>query len=248
MIRSIKAITITLERELYDFYKNILHYFLRSMLTPMLYLFVIGVGLGSFIYMPDYSSYVQFLIPGILMMATVQVTHNHLSFEVLAARTYEKYLELLTMVAPIHPYEAVIGYILAGVIIAIFNVSVFLIPVYLFLSIELPLITLFIFTVGLGILFSATGFSVGMYFDDPHHLSIFNSIVITAFSFLCGVFFPLSVYPDPLRFIIGLFPLTQAIEGIRGCGNLYLQIIYVWVSAIVAVFIAILIFKKKMII
>ena len=109
MIRSVKAITITLERELYDFYKNILHYSLRSLLTPILYLFVIGVGLGSFIRMPDNTSYIQFLIPGVLMMATVQVTHNHLSFEVLAARTYEKYLELLTMVAPIHPYEAVIG-------------------------------------------------------------------------------------------------------------------------------------------
>ena len=249
MIRALKAITITFERELYDFYNNLFHYSLRSLLTPTLYLLVIGIGLGSIVHMSDDSSYIQFLIPGILMMATAQVTHLHLGFEVLAARTYEKYLELLTMVAPIRPYEAVIGYILTGVMIALFNVAIFLIPVYLFFhSTFLSLPLLFVFTVGLGILFSATGFSAGIYFDDPHHLSIVNSLVITPLSFLCGVFFPLELYPEQIRLLVELVPLTQAIEGLRGNGILLFQVGYVWLIAIIAVLLAIGIFKRKMII
>ncbi len=249
MIRALRAITITFERELYDFYKNIFHYSLRSLLTPMLYLLVIGIGLGSMVRMPGGTPYIQFLIPGILMMSTAQVTHLHLSFEVLAARTYEKYLELLTMVAPIRPYEAVIGYILTGVMIAIFNVIIFLIPIYIFFRttfISLPL--LLVFTVGVGILFSATGFSAGIYFDDPHHLSIVNSLVITPLSFLCGVFFPLDFYPEQIRLLIELVPLTQAIEGLRGDGILLFQVGYVWITAIIAVVLAIVIFKRKMIV
>lgn len=249
MIRALRAVTITFERELYDFYKNLFHYSLRSLVTPTLYLLVIGIGLGSMVHMPDDISYIQFLIPGILMMTTAQVTHFHLGFEVLAARTYEKYLELLTMVAPIHPYEAVLGYILTGVMIALFNVIIFLIPVYIFFHstlISLPLLLLF--TVGLGILFSATGFSAGIYFDDPHHLSIVNSLIITPLSFLCGVFFPLDLYPKQIRLLVELVPLTQAIEGLRGNGILPFQIGYVWTTAVVAAVLAVLIFKRKMII
>ena len=50
-------------------------------------------------------------------------------------------------------YEAVIGYILTGVMIAIFNVIIFLIPIYIFFRttlVSLPL--LLVFTVGLGII------------------------------------------------------------------------------------------------
>ena len=109
-------------------------------------------------------------------------------------------------------YEAVIGYILTGIMIAIFNVIIFLIPVYIFFRstlVSLPL--LLVFTVGLGILFSATGFSAGIYFDDPHHRSIVNSLVITPLSFLCGVFFPLDLYPDKIRLLVELVPLKVCV-------------------------------------
>lgn len=249
IMRPLRAITVTFERELYDYYKNFLYYTLRNLITPTLYILVIGMGLGSMVHMSDDISYIQFLIPGILMMTIAQVTHHHFSFEVWAAKNYEKYLETLTMIAPIRPSEAVIGYLLAGVMIAIFTVISFLIPIYIFFRstlISLPLLLLF--TLGLGILFSATGFVTGIYFDDAHHLNIANSFIIIPLSFLCGVFFPLDLYPEPIRFLIELVPLTQAIEGLRGNAILLLQIGYVWITAVIAAIMAILVFKRKMII
>ncbi|MDW7990439.1 MAG: ABC transporter permease [Archaeoglobaceae archaeon] len=247
MIRSIKAITITLEREVYDFYRNFVHYALRSLLIPTLYIIVIGLGVGSMIYIEGIR-YLEFLIPGVLMMTVVQVTHFHLSFEVLAAKTYEKYLELLTMVAPIHPHEAILGYILSGVLISVFTVLIFLIPLYFFFQTTFaPLHIILLFTAGLGAFFSATGFIAGIYFEDPHRLNIVNSLIITPLSFLCGVFFPLDLYPEQIRILIEFVPLTQAIEALRGNGSLLFQILYIWLSAIAAFAISIAIFKKKMI-
>lgn len=245
--RAIQAALVTFEREIFDYRKNILFFTLRNLMQPMLFILVIGVGLGSLVDMPGNASYLQFLLPGILMMSVVQVTFQHFSFEIWSSKNHEKYLELLTMTAPIKPFEAVAGYLLAGMTIALFAVACFMLPLSLFLpSLKVSLPSVALMAAGLGLLFTAVGIITGVCVVDPHNLSTVSIFVTLPLTYLCGVFFPMDMYPEPVKRIIDLIPLTRAIDGLRGDGFPLCEIAYVWAFAVLAASITVIIFKRKM--
>lgn len=245
--RSFKAAMVTFEREIYDYRKNIFYFSLRNLIQPIFFVLVIGVGLGSLVDMPGRGSYLSFMLPGVLMMCVVQVTYQHFSSEIWMSKNHEKYLELLTMTAPIKPIEALAGYLLTGVVIGLFAVTCFLIPVVLFLpDFDIPLFSLLLFTMGLAIFFTAMGIIVGVRIVDPHNLTTVSIFITMPLTYLCGVFFPLDMYPEIVRWLIELIPLTQAIEGLRYGGFPLMQMIYVWSTAFLAALAATKIFERNM--
>lgn len=166
--RAVSASLVTFEREIYDYRKNIFYFALRNLIQPVFFVLVIGVGLGSMVNMPGQSSYLQFMLPGILMMCVVQVCYQHFSSEIWMSKNHEGYLELLTMAAPIKPREAVAGYLLTGIVIAFFAVLCFLLPVWLFLpGFQISLSVLILFTIGLALFFTSAGIVVGVSVLDP---------------------------------------------------------------------------------
>ncbi|MFZ2414952.1 MAG: ABC transporter permease [Minisyncoccia bacterium] len=245
--RAVKAALVTFEREIYDYRKNLFYFALRNLIQPAFFVLVIGIGLGSLVKMPGQSSYLQFMLPGILMMSVVQVCYQHFSFEIWAAKNHEKYLELLTMTAPIKLREAVAGYLLTGIVVAFFAVLCFLLPLWLFLpGFHISLAALILFTIGLALFFTSVGIIVGVSVLDPHNLTTVSIFVTMPLTYLCGVFFPLEMYPQPVRMLIEVIPLTQAIEGLRSGAFPLLEIAFVWTAAALAVVVATRIFEKNM--
>lgn len=245
--RSVSASLVTFEREIYDYRKNILFFALRNLLQPVFFVMVIGVGLGSMVKMPGREPYLQFMLPGILMMCVVQVCYQHFSSEIWMSKNHEGYLELLTMAAPIRPREAVAGYLLAGIVIAFFAVLCFLLPIWLFLpGFHISLSALILFTIGLALFFTSAGIVVGVSVLDPHNLATVSIFVTMPLTYLCGVFFPTDMYPPPLRVLIEAIPLTQAIEGLRSGTFPLFEIAFVWAAAAMAAFSAAVIFERKM--
>jgi ABC-type multidrug transport system permease subunit len=163
------------------------------------------------------------------------------------SKNHEGYLELLTMTAPIKPCEAVAGYLLTGIIIALFAVLCFLVPIWLFLpAFHISLPALILFTIGLGLFFASVGIVVGVSVLDPHNLTTISLFVTVPLTYLCGVFFPINMYPQPVRMLIEFIPLTQAIEGLRSGEFPLVEIVYVWAAATIAVLVAMWKFEKKM--
>ncbi|OPY51430.1 MAG: ABC-2 type transporter [Methanosaeta sp. PtaU1.Bin060] len=245
--RAVSASLVTFEREIYDYRKNLFYFALRNLVQPVFFVLVIGVGLGSMVNMPGRESYLSFMLPGILMMSVVQVTYQHFSSEIWMSKNHEGYLELLTMTAPIRPGEAVAGYLLTGIVVAFFAVLCFLLPVWLFLpGFRISLAALVLFTIGLALFFTSAGIVVGVKVLDPHNLTTVSIFVTMPLTYLCGVFFPLDMYPQPARVLVELIPLTQAIEGLRGGAFPFVEIGYVWAAAAVAVVFAVRMFEKNM--
>ncbi|NMC10611.1 MAG: ABC transporter permease, partial [Methanothrix sp.] len=202
---------------------------------------------GSMVSLPGRESYLSFMMPGILMMCVVQVCYQHFSSEIWMSKNHEGYLELLTMAAPINPREAVAGYLLTGIVVAFFAVSCFLLPVWLFLpGFQISLAALILFTIGLAIFFTSAGIVVGVSVLDPHNLTTVSIFVTMPLTYLCGVFFPLDMYPQPVRVLIGAIPLTQAIEGLRSGTFPLSEVAYVLAMAALAMIFAARCFEKNM--
>jgi len=245
--RAVLASFVTFEREIYDYRKNLFLFALRNLIQPVFFVLVIGVGLGSLVNLPGRESYLSFMMPGILMMCVVQVCYQHFSSEIWMSKNHEGYLELLTMAAPIKPHEAVAGYLLTGIVVAFFAVLCFLLPVWLFLpGFHISFSALILFTIGLALFFTSAGIVVGVTVLDPHNLTTVSIFVTMPLTYLCGVFFPLDMYPQPVRMLIEIIPLTQAIEGLRAGGVPLFEIAFVWISAILSVIVAANMFEKHM--
>lgn len=246
MHKPFRAIGVTCEYVLYDFLLHLPYFAARTLLGPALYLFALGLGVGTLTRIGG-SGYFEFILPGILMLTVMQVAYTHFSSEIWISRQVDKYLELLMMVAPIHPLEAVAGYLIAGVFISLFAVGCFLALAYLVLpglSVSLPWIIAF--GAGLGIFFTSLGIISGVSHTNPHHFSTTGVFILLPLSFLCGIFFPLDIYPKVVRLLVELIPLTQAVEGLRG-NNPLIRLLYVWCTGLLVVFLSAWVFKRRLV-
>lgn len=246
MHRLFQAVGVTCEYVLYDYLIHLPHFALRSLLAPALYLFAFGLGVGAFA-RPGSGDYFAYIFPGILMITVMQVCYTHFSGEIWISRKVDRYLDLLMMVAPIHPVEAVAGYMLAGVPITFFAVGCFLALACLVMQyLTLSLAWLAGFSAGLAVFFTSLGIISGVSHDDPHNFTATGTLILLPSSFLCGIFFPLDVYPEAVRFFIGIIPLTQAVEGLRSDAPLK-HLLYVWGVALFTAAVSARVFYRKIV-
>jgi ABC-type multidrug transport system permease subunit len=244
--RSIRAIGITCEYVLYDYLIHFPYFAVRTLLSPALYLFGFGLGVGA-LTRAGGSAYFEYIFPGVLMISVMQASYTHFSTEIWISRQVDKYLELLMMVAPIYPLEAVAGYLIAGTLISLFAAGCFVLMALLVVpGLTISLGWLFGFTVGLGIFFVSLGIISGVTHTDPHLFATTNTLIILPLSFLCGVFFPLDVFPKAIRFLLELIPLTQAVEGMRSSAPLK-HLLYVWVTALFTAVVSARVFHRKLV-
>ncbi|MFQ6118871.1 MAG: ABC transporter permease [Methanosarcinales archaeon] len=252
MIRSVKAVLAVWEREMYNYVKNIYLNSLRLVFEPLLFVLVFGIGVGSRVDMGEIS-YLEFMAPGVVFMVAMNNSYMTTSFRLLIARDWDKYLTT-TLTAPVTPSEIVMGYIFAGVTQAILASVIFIIILTSAFGINfgyIPLVMLFI--IATSAFFSSLGVILCMGVKDPHHLMILTSLIIIPMSFFCGIFFPIEDLPKWIIPIISAIPLTSAVQSARAISlslygpTIWLELGYVIISAIIAFFIGIFTFKKKVV-
>jgi ABC-2 type transport system permease protein len=244
--RSVRAVGVTCEYVLYDYLIHLPYFSVRTLLSPALYLFGFGLGVGTLMRTGS-SAYFVFIFTGVLMISVMQATYTHFSTEIMVARRGDKYLELLMMVAPISSLEAVAGYLFASIFISLFAAGCFIaVALLLVPGLNVALWWLLGFSTGLGVFFAALGIIIGVIFTDTKKFTTANTLILLPLSFLCGVFFPLDVFPQAIRYVLELIPLTQAVEGLRS-GTPLLHLLYVWVLALVMAVITAKVFKHKIV-
>jgi ABC-2 type transport system permease protein len=244
--RSVRAVGVTCEYVLYDYLIHLPYFSVRTLLSPALYLFGFGLGVGTLMRTGS-SAYFEFIFPGVLMISVMQATYTHFSTEIMVARRGDKYLELLMMVAPISSLEAVAGYLFASIFISLFAAGCFIaVALLLVPGLNVALWWLLGFSTGLGVFFAALGIIIGVIFTDTKKFTTANTLILLPLSFLCGVFFPLDVFPQAIRYVLELIPLTQVVEGLRS-GTPLLHLLYVWVLALVMAVITAKVFKHKIV-
>jgi ABC-2 type transport system permease protein len=251
--RPINVVLAVWERELYEYVNNLHVNAMRLAVEPLLFIFIIGMGLGNRVTMNNVS-YIEFLAPGILFMVVTNNSYMTISMRLMIARDWDKTLTN-ALTAPVKPLEIVLGYILAGITQASVASVIFIILMNYLLGISfgsLPLLGLFI--IATAAFFSSLGVIIAMWLDNPHHLMVVTSIVVVPMNFLCGIFIPISDLPEWIQPVIGAIPLTKAVQEARAIAlvtndpYLVQNLLYILVFTIAALFIGIYIFKRKVII
>lgn len=210
MMYGLKAV---LWREYLFFRRRLWTITTSSMVAPLLYLLAFGWGLGKTVNLNGVA-YIDFLVPGVVALSTMNVSFNAVATPTSIARLYDKTLEEY-LVAPITMLSFAMGKIIAGALRGLYAAAIILVIAFLF-GAHFQLNILFFILLFLNCLvFSSLGFLVALKIKSHPDMARFNSFIITPMIFICGTFFSLDRVPEILQFIINLLPLTPASHGLR---------------------------------
>ncbi len=185
-----------------------------SLIQPLLYLFVLGSGLGASSTMGG-SGYLHYIYPGVLGLSL-------LFSSVFAAMliVFDRQIGFLkaVLVAPVPRVAIALGKVLSGAIQALVPATILLLLLPL-LGMDLSLLAL-LELIGTMILaavtFSALGVATAARFRSTTVFPIIGNAVLLPMFFLSGALYPLDSAPTWLRWLAHIDPVAYAVDLMRG--------------------------------
>lgn len=213
-------------------------------LTPpvvnaLLYLLIFGALIGSRIREMGGIPYMDFIVPGIIMMGVITNSYGNVSSSFFAAKM-QKYVEEL-IVSPVSNITILAGFVIGGVARGAAVGSLVAIVSLLFSDITPvhPIITLLV-AVLTSITFSLGGFINAVFAQTFDDISIVPNFILAPLTYLGGIFYSISLLPPFWQTISKLNPVLYMINGFR-YGILGTSDIPIWQSfAVIGVFIVLL--------
>jgi len=188
---------------------------IASMGSPIMYLGVLGFGLGPIFRKAGEGSYLQFMAPGVIGM-TILFTSMFSGIALLWDRQFGFLKE--TLVAPVPRLWIMIGRTLGGATVAI--LQGLLIFVCCFVAgfrpvsfVVLPLALLFMALIA--VVFAALGTVIGSSLKDMQGFQLVMNFLVMPIFFLSGALYPLTNLPRALALLTRLDPLTYGVDGVR---------------------------------
>ena len=187
---------------------------LPSAITMSLYFVIFGSLIGSRIGEMGGFSYMQFVVPGLIMMAIVTNSYSNVVSSFFGSKFNHSVEELL--VSPIPNYVILMGYVVGGVTRGML-VAVVVTIVSLFFT-ELHIHSYFVVVVIVlmtATLFSLAGFINAVYANSFDDISIVPTFILTPLIYLGGVFYSMDLLPEFWANVSRLNPLVYVVNAFR---------------------------------
>ena len=210
-------------------------------ITTCLYFLIFGSLIGRQIADIHGVTYVQYITPGLIMLAVINNSYSNVVTSFFGAK-FQRHIEEL-LVSPLPNIYILTGYVLGGVVRGIL-VGVIVTIVGLFFSkIAIQHIFLMSYVVVMtSILFSVSGFLNGIFakkFDDT---SIIPTFLLTPLTYLGGVFFSSAMLPPLGQKLALLNPIYYTISAFR-YGFLGIEEINITLSITILTILTIILFS-----
>jgi len=188
---------------------------IASMGSPIMYLGILGFGLGPVFQRAGQGSYLQFMAPGVIGM-TVLFTSIFSGIALLWDRQFGFLKE--TLVAPVSRLSIMLGRTLGGATVAIIQgLLIFIVCLIAGFrptsAAAIPVAILFMMLIA--IVFAALGTVIGSSLKDMQGFQLVMNFLVMPIFFLSGALYPLTNLPKVLALLPRLDPLTYGVDGVR---------------------------------
>lgn len=195
-----------------EFRRDYIKITLAAMIAPLMYLIVFGMGIQTESHgMP----YLNFLIPGVVSLTTMNGSFNAIAQSLNVQRLYERAFDQV-MISPTPLWQFILGQIIAGAIRGLYAGGIIIlltIPFVKNLNFNgLSLLILFLN----GAVFASIGVVVSFIAKNHSDVPRFSNYIIMPMAYLCNTFFSVERMPCGLREFISILPLSQTSAMIRG--------------------------------
>lgn len=183
-------------------------------ITTSLYFIIFGKMIGGRIGEMGGFSYMEFIVPGLIMMSAITSSYSNVSSSFFSQKFQKNIEELL--VAPVPAHIIIWGFVvgglgrsvLVGTLVTI--ISLFFVPLHVY-SWVIIIITLLM----TAILFSLAGLINGIFAQSYDDVSIVPTFVLQPLTYLGGVFYSISMLPPVWQAISKVNPIVYMISGFR---------------------------------
>ena len=202
------------KKETARFLKVYLQTIIGPVFTAGIFLIIFSLALGGRILDIRGTSFIEFLVPGLIMMAIIQNAFANSSSSIMIAKVQGCIVDIL--MAPLSAKEFIIGYVSACITrgicvgIAIGSVLYIFVPLHYFN----PVILLFYAVMGsftLGML----GLVAAITSEKFDQLAAYTNFIITPLSFLSGTFYSIDRFHESWKIIAYCNPFFHIIDGFR---------------------------------
>ena len=189
------ALKAIITKEILRFSRIWIQTVLPPVITTALYFVIFGNLIGPRIGEMDGFGYMEFIIPGLIMMAVITNSYANVVSSFYGSK-FQRHIEEM-LISPVPNYIILIGYISGGVArgltvgVAVTIVSLLFHP----LNIH-SLWVMFSMIILTAILFSLAGLINGVYAKSFDDISIIPTFVLTPLTYLGGIFYSISMLPE----------------------------------------------------
>ncbi len=233
------ALKSILDKEITRFMRIWVQTLVPPAITMSLYFIIFGSLIGSRIGQMNGFSYMEFIVPGLIMMSVITNSYTNVASSFFSAKFQRNVEELL--VAPVPNYIIVLGYIGGGMARGILvGIIVTLLSLF-FVTIQIHNLAIIMVTVVLtSMLFALGGLINAVYAKTFDDISIIPTFVLTPLTYLGGVFYSLTLLPGFWQHVAALNPIVYMVNAFR-FGFLGYSDVSLWLAlAVVLSFITVL--------
>ena len=183
-------------------------------ITMTLYFLIFGRLIGSRIGDMGGFDYMDFIVPGLVMMSIIQNSYGNISSSFFGAKFGRHVEELL--VSPMPNWVILGGYVAGAVLRGLMVGVIVLVIAMLFTRVRIPHPWITLTTVLLGAtIFSLAGFVNAVYarkFDD---VAIVPTFILTPLTYLGGVFYSVKLLPEWAQALTHANPIFYMVNAFR---------------------------------
>ena len=189
--------------------------FIAPWISALLFIFIFGFVVGGRISEIGGHRYLEFVLPGIVMMNVVNAAFLQSSSAIYFSR-FIRFIEE-TLVAPLSYAEMIAGGLSVVVLRAVFTGIGILLMGVAFGATQVQSWPLFLFwVVSVSAVFGLLGIIVGLWSKSFEQLNMPVVFFLTPLSMVGGVFNTVQMLPDWLRWLAWANPFFYFINGLRG--------------------------------
>jgi ABC-2 type transport system permease protein len=211
-------------------------------ITMTLYFLIFGGLIGARVGTMDGIRYMEFIVPGLVMMSVIQNSYGNISSSFFGAKFGRHVEELL--VSPMPNWVILSGYVAGAVLRGLMVGAIVLGVAMLFTRVQVvhPLVTISSVLLGATI-FSLAGFVNAVYAKKFDDISIVPTFILTPLTYLGGVFYSIQLLPpwaqtgthfNPIFYMVNAFRY-----GLLGVSDVPLWVAYALMLGFTAVLAAI---------
>ncbi len=208
------ALKTIIIREYLRFIRIWIQTVLPPAITTALYFIIFGNLIGSQIGDIDGHKYMDYIVPGLILMAVITNSYGNVVSSFYSAKFQKSIEELL--VSPTPNYLILLGYVAGGVARGII-VGIIVTLVAMFFSdinIHNYGLTLFIFVLT-SALFSIAGLINAIYANSFDDISIIPTFVLTPLTYLGGIFYSIEMLPEFWQTVSLANPILYMVDSFR---------------------------------
>lgn len=183
-------------------------------ITMTLYFIIFGSLIGSRIGDMGGFSYMEFIVPGLIMMSVITNSYSNVASSFFSAKFQRNVEELL--VAPVPNYIIVLGFVGGGVARGVLVGLIVTLLSLFFVDIRIHHLLVIMATVVLtSALFALGGLINAVYAKTFDDISIIPTFVLTPLTYLGGVFYSLTLLPGGWQQVAAFNPIVYMVNAFR---------------------------------